>query len=93
MLKTLAVELAKRTRFLKDQVIIEELKEEKSEHGDIIGFYNAFKQYLISGLTEEEFADLYSQTICYGLFAARTRAKEEFNRKLAYGLFQKLLVF
>jgi hypothetical protein len=79
--KNLATELAKRTRFLRDEVIAEELKEEKSA---IFGFYDAFRKYLISGLTKEEFADLYSQTITYGLFAARTRSENEFNRKLAY---------
>ncbi len=82
--QSLAVELAKRTKFLKDEIIFEELKEEKESKGDIIGFYNAFKKYLIAGLSKKEFADLYSQTICYGLFAARTRAKFEFNRELAY---------
>jgi len=83
--KTLAVELAKRTRFLKEQVIIEELKSEERKGKDfILGFYEAFKQYLISGLSREDFADLYSQTITYGLFAARTRARNGFNRKLAY---------
>ena len=83
--KSLAVELAKRTRFLKDEVIAEELKEEeKNGKGFIIGFYEAFKQYLVSGLTKEDFADLYSQTITYGLFAARTRSEDGFNRKLAY---------
>jgi predicted helicase len=83
--KTLAVELAKRTRFLKDEVIAQELREEEETSGGFIGgFYEAFKTYLISGLTEEEFADLYAQTITYGLFAARTRSENGFNRKLAY---------
>ncbi|HPD61067.1 MAG TPA: N-6 DNA methylase, partial [Thermodesulfobacteriota bacterium] len=83
--KTLAIELAKRTRFLKDEVVTEELKEEESQKkGFIVGFYEAFKQYLISGLTREDFADLYSQTITYGLFVARTRSENSFNRKLAY---------
>ena len=83
--KTLAVELAKRTRFLKEQVIVEELKEEERiGKGFILGFYEAFSKYLISGLTKEDFADLYSQTITYGLFAARTRTENGFNRKLAY---------
>ncbi|MCK4646973.1 MAG: N-6 DNA methylase [Candidatus Aminicenantes bacterium] len=83
--KTLAIELAKRTRFLKDEVIEEELKEEGTTAKDFIsGFYEAFKKYLIGGLSKEEFADLYSQTISYGLFAARTRTENEFNRKLAY---------
>lgn len=83
--KTLAVELAKRTRFLKEQVIIEELEqEEKKGEGNIFGFYQAFQKFLIHGLTKEDFADLYSQTITYGLFAARTRAENGFNRKLAF---------
>jgi len=83
--KTLAIELAKRTRFLKDEVVIQELKEEESlGKGFISGFYEAFRQYLIRGLSKEEFADLYSQTITYGLFAARTRSENGFNRKLAY---------
>ncbi len=83
--KALAIELAKRTRFLKDEVIAQELREEeKTGKGFIGGFYKAFKEYLISGLTEDEFSDLYSQTITYGLFAARTRAENGFNRKLAY---------
>ncbi len=83
--KALAIELAKRTRFLKDEVVIQELKKEESlGKGFISGFYEAFRQYLIRGLSREEFADLYSQTITYGLFAARTRSENGFNRKLAY---------
>lgn len=83
--QTLAMELAKRTRFLRDEVIKQELEEESSpEKESISGFYEAFRKYLISGLTKEEFADLYSQTITYGLFAARTRSENSFNRKLAY---------
>ncbi|MBN2089794.1 N-6 DNA methylase [candidate division KSB1 bacterium] len=82
--RSLAVELAKRTRFLKDEVVTEELREKTKGHGFILSFYEAFQQYLISGLTKIDFANLYSQTITYGLFAARTRAKDGFNRKLAY---------
>ncbi|MBT3255373.1 MAG: N-6 DNA methylase [Deltaproteobacteria bacterium] len=83
--KNLAIELAKRTRFLREEVIVEELaEEEKSGKGFILGFYDAFRHFLISGLSKEDFADLYSQTITYGLFAACMRAKNGFNRKLAY---------
>ena len=83
--RTLAIELAKRTRFLRDEVIAQELEdEEKRGKGFIVGFYEAFRKYLISGLKKEDFADLYSQTITYGLFAARTRSENGFNRKLAY---------
>lgn len=84
--KTLAVELAKRTKFLKDEIVTEELKiGTKSIHS----FYEAFKEFLIAGINEEEFADLYSQTITYGLFAARLRAEKDFNRKLAYSYIPK----
>ncbi len=83
--KNLAIELAKRTRFLKDEIIINELQDEvKKETDTIYGFYEAFRQYLIAGLSKTDFADLYSQTITYGLFAARTRANEAFSRKAAF---------
>ncbi|KUK85808.1 MAG: Adenine specific DNA methyltransferase, partial [candidate division TA06 bacterium 34_109] len=83
--RSLAIELAKRTRFLRDEVIAVELAENDGKgHKQIIGFYEAFKKYLITTLTEKQFADLYAQTITYGLFAARTRANGEFNRIMAY---------
>lgn len=76
--KSLAIELAKRTRFLKDEVIAQELREEEETgKGFIQGFYEAFKEYLISSLTEDEFSDLYAQTITYGLFAARTHSDKK----------------
>ena len=83
--ETLAVELAKRTRFLHDQVVLRELAQEQERGGGhLLGFYQAFQKHLIAGLTPEEFADLYAQTITYGLFAARVRAGEEFNRRQAF---------
>ena len=82
--ENLATELANRTKFLRDEVIAKELEEEEQKKGAIYGFYTAFKNYLVAGLSQKDFADIYSQTITYGLFAARTRAAKEFNRKLAY---------
>ncbi len=83
--KQLATELAKRTRFLRDNVIAEEMKEEKIEGTQTLeAFLEAFKQHLLSTLTVQDFANLFAQTITYGLFAARTRANKEFNRPLAY---------
>ncbi|MFH1927235.1 MAG: type ISP restriction/modification enzyme [Chloroflexota bacterium] len=82
--ESLAVELAKRTRFLRD-VVADELREEQvKEQGVLLGFYEAFQRYLIANLTLEDFADLYAQTITYGLFAARTRAGNGFNRRTAF---------
>jgi Type ISP C-terminal specificity domain len=83
--KSLALELAKRTRFLRDEVISIEIADEaRKGKKAILGFYEAFKKYLIGTLTEKSFADLYSQTITYGLFAARTRSTNGFNRELAF---------
>lgn len=83
--KSLAIELAKRTRFLKEEVIKNELqKPEETGRGSVHGFYKVFRDYLIKSLTEEQFSDLYAQTVTYGLFAARTRTEGAFNRKLAY---------
>lgn len=84
--ETLAYELAKRTRFLKEEVITIELQEENEEGKAklITPFYEAFKQFLIKDLSIEDFADLYSQTLTYGLFAARTRSDSKFNRELAF---------
>ncbi|MCF6191675.1 MAG: N-6 DNA methylase [Candidatus Hydrothermae bacterium] len=80
----LAIELARRTRFLRD-IVLQELER---GHGDghLEGFYEAFQRYLIGSLSREEFADLYAQTITYGLFAARTRASGDFTRKAAFDL-------
>jgi len=83
--RSLAIELAKRTRFLRDEVIAVEIEEDGTKgQKQIIGVFEAFKKYLIGTLTERQFADLYAQTITYGLFAARTRADGEFNRRLAF---------
>jgi len=90
--ESLARELATRTRFLRDQVIKEELREASSTGAKkILGFYEAFQKHLIFNLKLDEFADLYAQTITYGLFAARTRANGAFNRILAYDLIPKTI--
>jgi len=39
--------------------------------GDIHELYGKFKKALIHDMTEKEFADMYAQTIVYGLFSAR----------------------
>ncbi len=76
----LSVELANRTRFLRD-IVYEELSKE-NEH--ITKFYKAFKEELIENLTKERFSDLYAQTITYGLFASRMRVKDNFRKETAW---------
>ena len=87
----LARELAIRTRFLRDDVISVEIEQQEKGKGELYGFYETFKKFLIANLSEKDFADLFSQTITYGLFAARTRSADGFNRKLAYDLIPKTI--
>ena len=81
--ESLAVELANRTRLLRD-VIRDQYDNEADDPGMLRGFFDAFREYLIGSLTPEAFADLFAQTITYGLFAARIRAGEGFNRRAAF---------
>jgi hypothetical protein len=78
--KTLAEALASRTHYLREQV----LSELDRANNRLKGFYEAFAQHLISGLSIDEFADMYAQTITYGLFAASSRSNGDFNRRLAF---------
>ena len=50
----------------------------------LTSFFEAFQTYLIGTLTPEDFADLFAQTITYGLFASRIRAGDGFNRRAAF---------
>jgi len=76
----LSIELAKRTRFL-EHLLREELLKENEE---VTRLFKAFQEELIETLTRERFADLYAQTITYGLFAARMKAPDEFKRETAW---------
>ncbi|MDP3114511.1 MAG: type ISP restriction/modification enzyme [Candidatus Cloacimonadaceae bacterium] len=83
--RSLANALARRTRFLRDEIIAIELAaEEKQGKKVLLNFYESFKKLLINNLTLEQFADLYAQTLTYGIFAARTRSTGEFNRELIH---------
>lgn len=82
----LATQLAKRTRFLRD-IVHDQLQEELDpKRGKLYYYFQAFRIFLIPSLNPETFADLYAQTIAYGLFAARTRipASEAFSRRSAF---------
>ena len=55
------------------------------------GQYNAFKDVLIQELKKSDFADIYAQTIAYGMFAARLHddTPEDFSREEAARLIPK----
>ncbi|MFH1048706.1 MAG: type ISP restriction/modification enzyme, partial [Patescibacteria group bacterium] len=86
--KSLAKELAQRAKLLPSYIVYL-LNDDKEEEIDRI--YNAFRKFLISDLSKEDFADIYAQTITYGLFTARIRhsGEEKFTRFLAQRLIPK----
>ena len=61
------------------------------ENDNLQGQYQAFKDVLIQDLKKEDFADIYAQTIAYGMFAARLHddTPEDFSREEAARLIPK----
>ncbi|MBR3091284.1 MAG: N-6 DNA methylase, partial [Bacteroidetes bacterium] len=58
------------------EVILDNLKEEKSE---LQKLFKYFSENFIENLDKNRFADLYTQTIVYGLFAARINYQQSVN--------------
>jgi hypothetical protein len=67
--KQLAHLLAAQTRLLRD-VTIDTLRAE-GEGGSLSAQHRAFRELLVPELTPAEFADMFAQTVAYGLFTAR----------------------
>lgn len=65
----LAAKMAEKSRLLK--AIVFNTLESDQVSKDIESQYQAFKEDLIHDLSHDEFADIYAQTIAYGLFTAR----------------------
>lgn len=65
--------------------IIEKALEGEAEEGALHEQLSGFRETLLHSLTAKDFADMYAQTICYGLFAARcsTPAEISFTRETA----------
>jgi len=61
--------------------------ETEGKDGKLHDQFEAFKKVLLHDLTLPQFADMYAQTICYGLFAARCNVSEKdvdrFDRRSA----------
>ncbi len=58
---------------------------ESEKNTDIMRIYDAIKKQLVHDLSLESFADMYAQTLVYGLFVARYHddTQENFNRREA----------
>jgi predicted helicase len=66
-------------------IIQQALKDKQAENDSLSGQLEAFRKILIHDLSPEAFADIYAQTLAYGLFAARLNQKDAspFTRYLA----------
>ena len=85
--KKLAQMMAAKAKLLAES-IHKTLENDKDKTGELAGQWNAFKNILIHDLTEKAFADIYAQTIAYGMFAARLHDKtpDTFSRVEAASL-------
>jgi predicted helicase len=81
--KELAQRMAGMARIIRDLII--KTFEHEVEKGFLHNWLAGFRETLIPDLDEKQFADMFAQTLAYGLFAARIHAppKEEFTRKSA----------
>ena len=79
----LARRMAGMTRILCD--LIAGTFEHEKEQGWLHNWLAAFRETLIPDLDEKQFADMFAQTLAYGLFAARVHAPpaKPFSRELA----------
>ena len=75
--KELAQRMAALARMLRK--LIEEIFEREVEKGTLHAQLEAFRETLIPDLSPTYFADMYAQTIAYGLFAAKVNAPLEQN--------------
>jgi hypothetical protein len=80
--RDLAERMARMARLLHD--LIQQAFARESPTGDLHAQYDAFHRVLISSLSVDQFADMYAQTIAYGLFAARcNHTGQRFTRERA----------
>ena len=86
----LAQMMAAKARLLAE-VIEKTLETDSEKAGELAGQWKSFQKVLIHDLTERQFADIYAQTICYGMFAARLHddTPDTFSREEAATLIPK----
>lgn len=88
--KDLAVRMAGKANLIKD-VLKNTLRDDAELQTELSTQYQAFKENLIHDITAEDFADIYAETIAYGMFAARLHddSMGTFSRQEALELLPK----
>lgn len=86
----LAQIMAGKARLLRD-IIEQALIHDGEKNTELKSYMDAFRQVLIHDITPKTFADIYAQTIAYGMFAARLHDEtpEDFTRAEAANLIPK----
>ena len=86
----LAQIMAGKARLLRD-IIEKALIQDGDTTTELTSYMEAFQQVLIHDITPKTFADIYAQTIAYGMFAARLHdsTPEDFTRAEAANLIPK----
>ena len=92
----LAQLMAGKARLLRDiieQALVQDsaISDQDEQTTELQGYMQAFQQVLIHDITPKTFADIYAQTIAYGMFAARLHddSPDDFSRAEAANLIPK----
>lgn len=88
--RDLAERMAGKASLIKD-VLSRTLREDAEFQTELYTQYQAFQENLIHDITAEDFADIYAETIAYGMFAARLHdtTLDTFSRREALELLPK----
>jgi predicted helicase len=88
--RDLAKRMAGKASLIKD-VLSSTLREDLESQTELSNQYQAFKENLIHDITPDDFADIYAETIAYGMFAARLHdtTLDTFTRQEALELLPK----
>lgn len=88
--KVLAEMMAGKAALIKD-VLHNALVADEQQASSLSNQYQAFREHLIHDISPEDFADIYAETIAYGMFAARLhdQSLENFSRQEALDLLPK----
>ena len=88
--EVLAKMMAGKAVLIKD-VLTNALRADQDQDTELTAQYKAFKEHLIHDITLEDFADIYAETIAYGMFAARLHdpTPDTFSRTEAMELLPK----
>lgn len=88
--RDLAERMAGKANLIKD-VLSKTLRDDADLQSELSAQYHAFKENLIHDITPADFADIYAETIAYGMFAARLHdtTLDTFSRQEALELLPK----